>query len=894
MKRLIFAVIAMIIAGSAFARDVYVTFSATRRPAAEAFVEMMEKAGFNYSYDASLLKGMRVTVNAHNAPLAEALRQMFAGTGIAFSIRGNSVILKRAAEAAPAPKRQTVVEGYVTDIASGEPLIGALVTCAGASGATNTAGHYALHVAPGNLSVTVSYPGYAPLTRAVDARRSLRIDFGLEERARHTLDEVTVEADRSDHLALHTASIGRVNLTRADINAAPALFGEADVIKTLQMQPGVSAGVEGLATMYVHGGAQDENLYMLDNVPLYQVNHFGGLFSAFNTEAIKNVDFYKSSFPARYDGRLSSIMAVNTRDGNTHAHHGSLRLGLTSGAFNIDGPISGDRTTYALALRRSWFDVISVPMVAIINSRNSRDERDILARYSFMDVNAKINHRFNDRSRLHAMFYYGNDYLKGGTKITYRSPESIISESREKDVSRLSWGNIAGSLGWRMQWSPTVWSEITGSWVRYSSLLRNTASTRLDFANAPDTDDRRDYSFGNRINDWSIRADFGINPAAGHRISLGAAFTLHAFLPESEHTRLYENDTLVTATSLVRRVRATEGTLYAGYEADITPAFRIEAGINTGLFRSSGHTSAHLDPRAAARWEIDDLTSVKLGYSRTSQYVHQLAQSSLSLPTDRWIPVPASMGPQSADKISAGVYRRLPWRLTFSGEIYYKWMHNLVDYRDDWYVKPNDAPWEQLLCTGSGRSYGMDLMVTRTFGRLTGHASYSLMWADRLFTDKNGGRRFPARFDTRHKINLMTSFKISDKWDVSAAWTGMSGNRVTLSTQDYELLDAPGVPALALGSQGGSLDFISSVNNRRLPFYHRLDLSANRHTRRGMWTFSLYNAYCNMNVIALRKVNYNQFRNYHQQLPGYPAPTRYYEKYRLIPVIPSVSYTWFF
>lgn len=886
-------------AWAAMGRDV--TLRATGRPAEEVFALLMKQAGCNFSYDTSLLRGRRVTVDVDGAPLEDALKQMFEGTSIGWVVKGNTVVLKRR-KVAPEP-RQAVVDGYVTERSTGEPLIGALVRIEGAAASSNSTGHYSLHVKRGRRVVTASYPGFIAVTDTIEIGGNMKVDFKLDELSEGSrqLGEVTVEADRRNYIAMHSADIGRLNLTRSDILSTPAMFGESDVIKTLQMQPGVMSGVEGLASMYVHGGSNDENLYMLDNVPLYQVNHFGGLFSAFNTEAIKNVDFYKSSFPVRYNGRLSSIMAVNTRDGDASGHHGQFRLGLTSGALSISGPLLGRSTTYSLAVRRSWFEAISVPALAIYNSTRTDDNNTTIGRYSFMDINAKINHNFNERSRLHLMFYYGDDYLKYGDNHSYYSPSGIPRENRSSDISRLRWGNTVVSSGWRMQWSPLLWSEVTASYSHYSSMLRNDRRERLIYDEEMfDSERSRRYRFDNRISDWGLRADFGLSAAAGHELTFGASYTIHHFEPGSERTVLADADSLVADRSITRRVNATEGSAYAGYRLDLSEGLRIEAGLNGGWFSSGSHTRGHLDPRVAARLKIDDLTSVKLSYTRSSQYVVQLAQSSLALPTDQWIPVSGGLKPRKADKISAGVYRRLPKGFIVSAEIYYKWMHNLVEYRDDYYVLPPTVDLATQLCTGSGRARGLDLMLTRSFGRVTGHVAYSLMWSDRLFKDKNHGERFPSKFDNRHKINIMLSWKINDKWDIGAAWTGMSGNRFTVSLQDYELLDVPGLPSTGTPNFSGTLDAVTGINNYRLPFYHRLDLSANRLTAHGKWSFSLYNAYCNMNVVAIKKIHPdNIYQPYGRgSASGSPSSGWYgqslYQKFRLIPIIPSVSYTWIF
>ncbi len=891
MRRLAVVLVVMIVA-AAVAMAQKITLHVSDAPAGAVFAELMRKTGYNYSYDTSLLREMKVSVNVTDGTVDDALSQMFDGTEVKWKIHGRSVVLKHDRTVRRA--RNVVVSGYVTERSSGEPLIGAIVRAGSAAAATNTSGHYSLHLPPGRVGIRVSYPGFLTTASDLELKGDLHANFHLVEEApeSHTLGEVVVEADRNTHIAMHSADIGRINLTRADIEAAPAMFGESDVIKTLQMQPGVAAGIEGLASMYVHGGSNDENMYMLDNVPIYQVNHFGGLFSAFNTEAIKNVDFYKSSFPARYNGRLSSIMAVNTRDGNANGHHGQFRLGLTSGSLSLEGPIASGRTTYSLALRRSWFDALSVPALAIYNSVRDDKENTTIARYSFMDANAKITHNFSERSRLHLMFYYGDDYLKGGSRHKYFSATGLPRERRESDVSRLKWGNTVVSTGWRKQWSDMLWSELTASYSHYRSLLRNNNKLDMVYGEGFESTSKRDYRFRTRITDWSLRGDFGLSPAAGHNITFGGSYTIHRFVPGRETTNLYEADTLVSVVAVDRNVNATEGSAYAGYSLDLSDRLRLDFGLNGGWFTSEGKTHGHLDPRASGRFYLDDATSLKLSYSRTSQYVHQLTRSNLDLPTDQWVPIVGDFGPQKADKISAGIYHRFPKGITLTAEIYYKWMHNLIDYRDDYYVLPADTPWSKLLCSGSGRAKGLDLMASRTFGKVTGHIAYSLLWADRRFADKNGGRRFPARFDNRHKINILLTWRVNKLWDVSAAWTGMSGNKFTLSVQDYQMLKVPGLTNVGQPTFTGYVDHISSINNFRLPFYHRLDLSANRYTKRGKWTFSLYNAYCNMSVIGVRKITNYFISNYLVMRSYYPHTS--YEKYRLIPVIPSVSYTWIF
>ncbi len=859
-----------------------VTVHADRRPAGPVFEETMRLAGKNFVYPAGLLNGITVTVHADDSPLDEVLKLMFAGTDISYRIKGKNVILQKSES-----PRAVTLSGYVREASTGEGLVGATVADLSTYGAsiTNGSGFYTLHVAPGEVRLRVSYPGFATDTVSVTVNRNTVLDIRLSDRANtqsKELAEVVVTSDRNHTIGMLTPDVGHLTLTHDDIRATPVMFGEADVVKTLQLQPGVSAGIEGLAGMYVHGGANDENLYMLDNIPLYQINHFGGLFSAFNTEAIKNVDFYKSTYPVKYGGRLSSVLDVHTKDGNMREHHGSFRLGLTSGALNIDGPIVRDRTTYSLAVRRSWFELLSVPAIALYNSLRDDDQNATVARYAFTDLNAKITHRFTDRSYISAMLYNGEDYLKAGEKSTSRDDDTGEVLSRNDDVSRLRWGNLVGALALNAALSPELFGEFTLAYTRYRSSLLRTEDRLYFQSQEVDWNNMRKLYNRNDIADVTVRADMDWHPARGHNVTFGANYTLHRFLPQRNGTWIDESGGTTTVRVNGDRVTAGEIVAYAGYDVMLNEKVRFDAGVHArGFFAGSRHHFS-IDPRLSARWQLSPVITLKGAYSRMNQYIHQLTESAISLPTDQWVPVTGDLRPQSCDKLSAGAYFTFGHGYMASLELYRKWMHNLIDYTDSYFLLPGNAPWPDKLCHGSGRAKGIDVAVARRFGAITGQISYTMLWSDRQFDEKNGGRRFPSRFDNRHKINVQAGWRINSRWEVNAAWTGQSGNRYTFSSQCYDKLKIPDAPYYSWDYNG--IDFYDGINNRRLPFYHRLDVSVNRYTRCGIWNFSLYNAYCNMNVISVRKM-------FELESSGVKTV---YTRYRLIPVIPSVSYTWIF
>lgn len=789
-----------------------VSIEAVNKPAASVFRSLIEQTGKNFIYSSELLKDVKVTVKAKNQPLKDVLSYMFADTHIEYKIKGNNVILKRK----KLPRKRMKTPKH-------------------------------------NLTI----PKAAPPSDNVKM-----------------LDEVVV-VSRLESPITETAEIGAKKITSEEVRNIPVLLGEPDVIKALHTQPGVTEGAEGMAGMNVHGGASDENLYMLDNIPLYQVNHFAGLFSAFNNDIIRYIDFFKSSMPAKYDGRLSSFMDVRLKNGISEGHHGSGRLGLTSGAFNISGPI-GSRTTYLVGLRRSWYDVLSIPILSIINSKTAEKTR---FHYYFMDLNAKITHRFSNKATGLVSIYFGNDMLKTGSN--YDSEESI-----EDDKYDFHWGNLVAQAALNYRFNQKLSGEFTAAYTRYFSDMKHHDLYKNFNNEVLESIEEEHLTTKNNINDWIIRGDFDWQPSDNSRIRFGANYIRHSFLPARTSRKFTIDDNRFEFRDSTWTYGANEVNLYIEDDWRINDKFRINAGFHASLFDIDGKMKHGLSPRISLSYRASENTAVKAAYSRTTQYVHQLSQSYLTLPTDQWIPVSGNFKPQTADKISIGGY----WQsqdnsFAISIEGYYKWMHNVIDYRDEYYLKPPLDIWTARITQGDGTAKGLDFKIEKLSGRITGHISYSLAWADRTFAEKNGGKTYPARFDNRHTINVLVNWNINDKVSVNASWTGHSGNRFTLLPQSWE------------NPSFGTEEYIwdnasplrSSINNYQLPFYHRLDLSCIVRNKHGYWSFGLYNAYCHMNVIGIRR-GYK----YENETISYNTRIPVFQKIKLLPTIPSISYTWEF
>lgn len=799
-----------------------VSIKAIKQPAASVFRSIVEQTGKNFVYSSDLLKDINITISAENKPLKSVLSEIFTDTGIEYKIKGKNIILKKKKE--PVTPKKTK-----------------------------------------ELKISNNH----------QINNSPEIEVKM-------LDEVVV-LSRLESQAIETAEIGARKVTADEIRNTPVLLGEADVIKTLQLEPGVSEGTEGLAGMYVHGGNADENLYMLENVPLYQVNHFAGLFSAFNPDIVRYIDFFKSSIPAKYDGRLSSFMDARIQNSCRTGHHGSARLGLTSGAFNISGPI-GKKTSYLFGIRRSWYDVLTIPLIAIANS--TPETSKLRFNYYFMDINACVRHRFSPNISAFLNIYFGDDNLKTGTDER-NIQKYEYSGTFEYERYDFHWGNLLAQADLNYRINDNLSSELTVAYTRFFSNMSHNLNTMVKMPSYT-FENKTKMTTDNNINDLIIRGDFDWKPKENNRIRFGAGYTHHYFLPERT-TRMYEDSTTnIFTKDSTWTYGANELNAYIEDDCRFNEKLRINAGVHASLFNIDGKNKYGISPRISISYRAIDNLAIKGAYSHTTQYVHQLNQSYLALPTDQWIPITGNFKPETADKISVGGYWQMTDRnLSISVEGYFKYMHNLVEYRDEYYLKPPLDMWNAQLCSGKGTAKGVDFKIEKTIGNMTGTISYSLAWADRTFADKNGGKTYPAKFDNRHSINIMLNWKINDKVQLNASWIGHSGNRFTLMNQVWNDPDFDDID----GYYPQESPLRTDINNYRLPFYHRLDLSCNIKNKRGFWTIGLYNAYNHMNTVAVKR----GFRNIVSE-PGYHIVTSIpvFKRVKLLPIIPSFSYTWLF
>ncbi|OAV76258.1 Outer membrane receptor for ferrienterochelin and colicins [Bacteroidales bacterium Barb7] len=802
------------------------------------------------------------------------------------------------------------VNGFLKDKTSKEALPGASVRMGKAGTTTDPGGFFSIRCPKNHIRLEMSFIGY--VTKTLSFNYLTKDTFAgiiYLERSNSLLPEVIVSGSDRSQTAVHSAQPGKLEMSREAIKAIPALFGESDVIKALQVQPGVSGGMEGFAGMYVRGGTGYDNLFMIDGHPVYQMNHLGGLFSAFNTEATDYVTFYKSGFPAQYGGRLSSVTDIRTRDGDPAGYHGSAMLGLTSGNVSLSGPLIKDKTAFNLSARRSWTDVLSIPVLGIKNSRDRKDGMETTGGYSFTDLNMKLNHRFNENNKVYLLFYFCQDDLKSGEKFFSSEKETDEANGfyENGDALRLRWNDFLSAWGWSYRLNSKLSGRISGSYTRYSSLSEHSVF------NSSGKEGTEDYasrgikkSTDNRVDDTGAGIHFDYYPAARHRINFGTNFIRHRFRPGDIRSETSGGDGF-DVYRLTDVLSGNEFNVYMEEDWVLSNVFRVNMGLRSSLFSMRNSSYFSLEPRLSGRVLLNRDLSLKLSYSRMNQYSQQLSESYISLPTDTWVPASGKFRPLASDQYSAGVCYDFRRGCFFSLDGYYKRMENLLEYRDGYELlsfypsakADGNSGWEDKITSGKGRSYGMEVTVAGETGKARGGIGYSLMWSEREFAEINMGRVFPSKYDNRHKVNITGSWKINDRTELTGSWVYMTGNRVTLPVESYRGLATDGftpeeAPVNPYENEFGMV-YYERKNNVRLPAYHRLDIGLNiyRQTKRGctgIWNVSLYNAYSRMNPIAIRREGMYGVSGNVLDTGSRDEWDNRFRAFSIFPVVPSVSY----
>ena len=798
------------------------------------------------------------------------------------------------------------VSGYISDARSGETLIASSIYENNSLKGTvsNAYGFYSLTIPKSDVEIHYSYVGFTSQVTTFKLTKDTIINIRLNESTE--LKEVTVIGNRKE-LGVQGSQMSAIEIPISQIKSVPSLFGETDVIKALQLLPGVKAGTEGSAGLYVRGGGPDENLLLLDGVPVYNVNHAFGFFSVFNADAIKNVTLYKGSFPARFGGRLSSVVDIRMKDGDNKKYHGNVTVGLISAKFNIEGPILSEKTTFSLSGRRTYADLLLKPILLAAMSNNDGLEK-ASAGYYFYDLNAKVSHKFSDNDRFYLSAYLGDDVIYAN----FQQKATPTDNSWLK--MNWNWGNLISALRWNHVLSPKLFMNTTGAYTRYRFYMGiGTENQYTNTSKTPPivTNDNISLGYRSGIEDYSAKVDFDYSPNTNNDIKFGANYTYHTFRPgvsifQAEYT---ENTSTSKMDTTIGDQNVYSHETMAYFEDNISLGYALKAnvGLHYSNFLVQNQFYNSLQPRLGLRVLINDKLSFKAGYAYMSQYIHLLSNSNISFPTDLWVPVTKRIVPMQSHQFSVGAYYNLLDLFDLSIESYYKSMNNLIEYKAGATFFGPSTGWEDKMSTGRGWAYGIEFMAQKTVGKTTGWVGYTWSKSERLFDREgevlNNGVVFPAKYDRRHDLSIVVSHKFSERIDLSATWVISTGSAGTLALHEYAGTDVPytysnsggtGEKQVGISSiYNSTLPYVSSRNNFRYEPYQRLDVGVNfnkqlKHGKR-TWNISVYNAYNQLNPF-ITTVSTKYIAN----PDGSSSDKKSLVQYSIFPFLPSVSYTYKF
>jgi len=753
-------------------------------------------------------------------------------------------------------QQKHTISGTITDQQTGETLIGATIRLLGNSGIgvlSNSYGFYSITAPENKYTMVVSFSGHKSDTLEITLNKDITHQFGLEP-AGAQLNEVVVVARRNDNITRTLPGVQKISIE--EIKNVPVIFGEQDILKTIQLLPGIKSGGDGSTGFFVRGGGADQNLILLDEATVYNASHLLGFFSTFNSDAIKDVTVYKGDMPAQYGGRLSSLLDVKMNDGNNKNYRVSGGVGLIASRINVEGPIVKNKGSFMISARRTYADLF------LKLSKDSTINRSILY---FYDINAKANYQLNERNKVFLSAYFGSDKLGFSNQFGIR------------------WGNATTTLRWNHIFTSKLFSNTSLIYSDYSYNISINQTTN-------------NLSIVSKIKDLTLKEDLQYYAGNNNKINFGFNLTKHTFTPGEFLT----SKTSSYNSLILQDKYALDGVAYVSNEWEASDKIKLNTGLRLSSFNitgpgdfysynSKGETTdtmayssgkivksyLNLQPRFAATYQLNKLSSIKISYSRNIQNLHLLSNSTGSNPTDLWIPSSNNVKPEIADQVSAGYYRNINNnKYEFSTELYYKLLQNQIDYKNGAILVANETVESQLVY-GKGRAYGLEAYAKKKYGSLTGWISYTLSRTERHIEGVNNNLWYPATQDQTHSLSIVVVYKLGKKWTLGSDFVFNTGNAVTWPSGKYNI-------------DGNTAFYYTERNSYRMPAYHRMDVSATLQGKKtekfdGSWTFSIYNAYGRQNPYFI------QFQND----PANPQRTQAIQ-YSLFRWVPSVTYNFKF
>lgn len=772
-------------------------------------------------------------------------------------------------------QKQFTISGFIQEKGSKESLPNVNIYVANSAYITtsNSYGFYSLTIPEAQkITLKVSFVGYKKIEKSISLTQNMALNFELEPD--NLLDEVTVSSKKQEDRVSDDVQMSKIEIPIAQMKKIPAFMGEKDVLKVLQLMPGVQKGSEGQSGIYVRGGGPDQNLIILDDATVYNASHLFGFFSVFNGDALKTVELTKGGFPAQYGGRLSSVIEMQMKDGNKEQFHGEGGIGLVSSRLTLEGPIKKNKASFLISARRTYVDLMMKPFMK--QATAGTDEK-LSTGYYFYDLNGKINYDFGRKNKLFLSGYFGKDLFYNNS-----------TTPQNQNDANLNWGNATSTLRWNHLFTEKLFANTSLIYTQFHfgvDVYQKVIDTETK-----KTDSEFSLKYLSKVRDLTLKSDFDYFLNNKHAIKFGIQTTWHRFTPSALVIQGTFTDSVEVKTN--KSLYNFESALYAQDVWQPISKLKINYGLRLSNFNALNKNYLRLEPRFSSALKINENLSFKASYAKMNQYIHLLSNTGIGLPTDLWVPTTNKVAPQQSEQVAAGFAQDFNKSgITFTIEGYYKKMKNIIAYKENSSFlnlsgsNASGVSWEDNVTSGKGWSYGAEFMLQKKFGKFSGWAGYTLSWINWQFAELNYGKTFHPRYDRRHDISLVGIYEISKKITLSATWVYGTGNALTLPIGKY-YANQDGYNVSGLG--GNYLSDYGAKNAFRAEPYHRLDIGLQFHKQKKnherTWELSIYNAYNRKNPF---------YYEMGTKTVG-EIQTSTLRRVSLFPIIPSVSYNFKF
>lgn len=826
-------------------------------------LESQSNLSFNFN-PADLTTNISIGKN-QNYSVQGLLDKFVSANSLQYKISDDQIILFQRPKEIIKPS--FTINGYIEDFDSKERLIGShiLDVNRGKGTVTNEHGFFSLTVKEGELNLLTSYIGYQELSLPVNHNKDTTITIGLKPVS--FINEIEILGRKKT--ITERSEMSTSTLTQEQMNSNPTLLGENDLLRTLESLPGVTTSNNINSGLIVRGGGQDQNLVLMDGVGIYNIAHLLGIFSIFNSDVVKTSSLIKGAFPARYGGRLSSILDIRIYDGDLEQIHGTGSINLIASKLTLQGPLANGKTSFVLSGRRSYADLLIKPLIS--GSTINEDNQDrIIPEFNFFDSYFKLQHIINKKHRLFLSIYNGKD------TYGFESLTPVVNSNNE-----ISWGNTLGSVRWNWEINNKLFLNTSINYLKYEQTFD------YEFSNDQTNSSQIQANYESGIKDYSLKFNFDYVPNPEHYIRFGISALQHDYKPGESSIVEQKNDTKLDTSINRQNINATE--LNAYFEDDFNfKKLNINAGLHVSTFKVKNTLYSSLQPRISMNYALSNKLAVKASYSKMSQFNFLVTSETSFFVSDLWVTSTTKIKPQNSWQVASGLAFSPNKDYELSIEAYYKYMKNVLSFKQgiENTLGSNNTDWESELTQGIGTGYGMEVFARKKEGRFNGWISYALSWNTRQFSTINEGEKYPYKYDSRHQFSIIGNYQFSKKVHASIQWNFATGNFTTIPTSRVptSISISPNTSTIPVIINGTNV--INQRNNYQFSDSHRLDFSISftkqkkRHTR--IWSFGLYNAYNNNNPLYIRTG--------FEGNDSMGNPIRRIEEVSLFLAIPSISY----